>query len=68
MSNGMAQRGHDGQVISERAQAYRNSNGIDRTGHERMLGEQGRKVVRERNRLGEEDETNHFHNLDYADV
>jgi myeloid leukemia factor 1 len=69
MNNGVSHRGGDGHVISEHKQAYRNSNGIDRIGHERRLDDRGRKVVKERNReTNEEEETNHFHNMDYDDV
>ena len=64
--NSMGQK-QNGQTISEKKQAYQDSNrGVDRIAEERMLNDRGRKVVKERvgGRNGQIEETNHYYNMD----
>lgn len=49
--------------ISEKQQAYRNTAGINRIAEERMLNQQGRKIVKEK-RGNDIEETNHYFNID----
>jgi len=58
--------GNRGQKIREAQQAYSNSTtGIDKMGFERQLGDQGRKIVRERNRhTAEEKSTELFKGME----
>lgn len=37
-----------GQTISQKQQAYRNTDGLNRIAEERMLNDRGRKIVREK--------------------
>jgi hypothetical protein len=38
----------NGQTISQKQQAYKNNDGIKRIAEERMLNDQGRKVIKEK--------------------
>ncbi|CAD8153021.1 unnamed protein product [Paramecium octaurelia] len=66
--NNAVARGVNGHTISERQQGYKNSDGIDRFGHERMMNDKGRKHVRERDRTGQITTTNHYLNMDENQV
>lgn len=52
--------------ISEKQEGYRHSGkGIDRMGQERMLNDKGRKIVKERNKiLNEEAAHDYFYNIE----
>lgn len=52
-----------GNTISQKHQAYKNNQGVNRIAEERMLNDRGRKIVRER-RGNEIEETNHYYNID----
>lgn len=60
--NNMGQH-RNGQTISEKQQAYKNSSGINRLAEERMLNDQGRKIVKEK-RGNAVEVTNHYFNID----
>ena len=52
-----------GQTISQKQQAYKNNQGINRIAEERMLDNKGRKIVKEK--IGNNvEETNHYYNID----
>lgn len=52
-----------GQTISQKQQAYRNTDGLNRIAEERMLNDRGRKIVREK-RGNDIEETMHYYNID----
>ena len=58
----------NGQTISQKQQAYKNNDGIKRIAEERMLNDQGRKVIKEKRGNQEVEETNHYYNIDEDDV
>lgn len=66
--NNAVARGTNGHTISERQQGYKNSDGIDRFAHERMMNDKGRKHLRERDRTGQVTTTNHYLNMDENQV
>lgn len=52
-----------GQTISQTQQMYKNTEGVNKIAEERMLNEQGRKIVKSKE--GEEvHETEHYHNVE----
>jgi hypothetical protein len=57
----------NGNTISQKQQAYRNTNGVNQIAEERMLNDRGRKIVREK-RGGNIEETNHYYNIDEEDA
>ena len=57
----------NGNTISQKQQGYRNNDGIKRIAEERMLNDQGRKVIKEK-RGNNVEETNHYYNLDEGEV
>jgi len=64
--NSIVTRGEDGNTISQRQQAYKNTEkDIDRISEEKMLNGEGTKNISERNmHTGEILTTNHYYNLD----
>ena len=54
---------NQGNTISQKHQAYKNSEGVNRIAEERMLNDQGRKIVREKRGQNIE-ETNHYYNIE----
>lgn len=52
-----------GQTISEKQQAYKNSAGVNRLAEERMLNDQGRKIVKEK-KGNDIEVSNHYYNMD----
>lgn len=52
-----------GNTISQKHQAYKNNQGVNRIAEERMLNDRGRKIVREK-RGHDIEETNHYYNID----
>jgi hypothetical protein len=53
----------NGQTISEKQQAYKNSAGVNRLAEERMLNDHGRKIVKEK-KGNDIEVTNHYYNID----
>ncbi|CAD8151016.1 unnamed protein product [Paramecium octaurelia] len=66
--NNAVARGVNGHTISERQQGYKNSDGIDRFAHERMMNDKGRKYIRERDWNGQITTTNHYMNIEEEQV
>ncbi|KAM3142072.1 hypothetical protein pb186bvf_005726 [Paramecium bursaria] len=66
--NNAIARGMNGHTISERQQGYKNTDGIDRFAHERMMNDKGRKYVKERDRTGQISTTNNYYNIDENQV
>ena len=54
---------NQGNTISQKCQAYKNSEGVNRIAEERMLNDQGRKIFREKRGQNIE-ETKHYPNVD----
>ena len=52
-----------GNTISQKHQAYKNNQGVNRIAEERMLNDRGRKVIKEK-RGNDIEETNHYYNID----
>lgn len=52
-----------GNTISQKHQAYKNNQGVNRIAEQRMLNDRGRKIVREK-RGNNIEETNHYYNID----
>ncbi|EGR33158.1 hypothetical protein IMG5_060510 [Ichthyophthirius multifiliis] len=64
-NNNVVQRGQDGNTISERKQGYKNNaNGKQLLAHERMLNDQGIKYIKEKDRDGQINTTNHYYNVE----
>lgn len=63
--NNVAHKGYDGNTISEKHEAYKNTgSGLERIAQERMLNEKGRKYIQERNRQkNEELAHDYFYNI-----
>lgn len=56
-----------GNTISQKQQAYKNNQGLNRIAEERMLNDRGRKVIKEK--VGNNiEETNHYYNIDEEEV
>ena len=53
----------NGKTISQKQQAYKNSDGVNRIAEERMLNDKGHKIVKEK-RGNEVEETNHYYNIE----
>ncbi|CAD8142706.1 unnamed protein product [Paramecium pentaurelia] len=66
--NNAVARGANGHTISERQQGYKNSDGIDRFAHERMMNDKGRKHIRERDKTGQITTTNNYMNIEEDQV
>lgn len=49
--------------ISEKQQAYKNNAGMNRIAEERMLNNQGRKIIKEK-RGNDIEETHHYFNIE----
>ncbi|KAL4427511.1 hypothetical protein ABPG74_015214 [Tetrahymena malaccensis] len=63
-NDNMIQKGHDGNTISEKKQAYHNQvNGRSIMAHERMFNDQGHKYIKERNHQGQIEDQNLYHNI-----
>jgi hypothetical protein len=56
-----------GNTISEKHQAYQNSQGQKRLAEERMVNDKGRKIIKNKHANGEIEETNHYYNIDPED-
>lgn len=52
----------NGQTISQKQQGYKDNDGLRKIAEERMLNDQGRKIIRER-KGDREETTNHYYNL-----
>jgi hypothetical protein len=57
-----AGQNRNGQTISQKQQAYKNSDGLKRIAEERMLNDKGHKIVKEK-RGDQVEQTNHYYNL-----
>ncbi|CAD8067671.1 unnamed protein product [Paramecium sonneborni] len=66
--NNAVARGVNGHTISERQQGYKNSDGIDKFAHERLMNEKGKKHIRERDKTGQITTTNHYQNIEEDQV
>ena len=59
----------NGHHIQEKQEAYKNSNGIEKAAHQRMLDDKGHKIVKERNKnTGEESEHNIYKGMKEKDI
>jgi hypothetical protein len=53
----------EGNTISQKQQAYKNNKGVNRVAEERMLNDQGRKIVKQK--VGNNvEETKHYYNIE----
>ena len=63
------QVGDDGHRISEKQEAYKNSNGIQKATHQRILDDRGVKLIKQRNKnTGEQEEHNIFRGMNEIDL
>jgi hypothetical protein len=53
----------NGQTISQKQQAYKNSDGVKRMAEERMLNDKGHKIMKEKKVGGEIEHSNHYYNM-----
>ena len=68
-SRAIRQYGDDGHRISEKQEAYKNSNGIQKAAHQRMLDDRGAKLIKQRNKnTGEQEEHNIFRGMNEGDL
>ncbi len=57
-----------GRGVHEHRQMYRNSAGAEKVGHARILGNRGKKTVVERNRQGDERQSQILRGMDEGEV
>ena len=68
-SQSISQIDKKGKRITERQQAYKNSEGVDKISHERILGDKGHKLVKARNRENQRTyEHNYFKGIGKEDL
>ncbi len=68
-SRAIRQIGEDGHKISEKQEAYKNSNGIQKAAHQRLLDNRGAKLIKQRNKnTGEQEEHNIFRGMNEEDL
>jgi len=68
-SRAIRQVGDDGHRISEKQEAYKNSNGIQKAAHQRLLDDRGAKLIKQRNKnTGEQEEHNIFRGMNEGDL
>ena len=68
-SRSIRQIGEDGHKISEKQEAYKNSNGIQKAAHQRLLDNRGAKLIKQRNKnTGEQEEHNIFRGMNEEDL
>ena len=68
-SRSIRQIGDDGHRISEKQEAYKNSNGIQKAAHQRMLDNKGAKLIKQRNKnTGEQEEHNIYKGMNDGDL
>ena len=68
-SRAIRQIGEDGHKISEKQEAYKNSNGIQKAAHQRLLDNRGAKLIKQRNKnTGEQEEHNIYRGMNEEDL
>ena len=68
-SRSIRQIGEDGHKISEKQEAYKNSNGIQKAAHQRLLDNRGAKLIKQRNKnTGEQEEHNIYRGMNEEDL
>ena len=68
-SRSIRQIGDDGHRISEKQEAYKNSNGIQKAAHQRILDNKGAKLIKQRNKnTGEQEEHNIYKGMNDSDL
>lgn len=68
-SQAINQIGSDGRNIAEKQEAYKNSSGIEKASHQRVLDGRGQKCIRQRNRnTGEQNEHNIYKEMQESDL
>ena len=68
-SRAIRQVGDDGHRISEKQEAYKNSNGIQKATHQRILDDRGVKLIKQRNKnTSEQEEHNIFRGMNEIDL
>ena len=68
-SRSIKQIGDHGHRISEKQEAYKNSNGIQKAAHQRMLDNKGAKLIKQRNKnTGEQEEHNIYKGINDDEI
>ncbi len=68
-SQSIKQYGKDGHNIHEKQEAYKNSDGIEKASHQRLLDDRGQKCIKQRNRrTGEQEMKNIYKGMNEEDL
>lgn len=68
-SQSIQQIGKDGHKMKEKQEAYKNSRGIEKAAHQKMLDDKGQKCVKQRNReTGEQEQHNIYQGINEEEV